>query len=226
MNYFSLSEKNITIFNCKVVYADTELDSGYKGVENVSVNLCSGIVEVKEGFLERIPTLQEISIPNTVEHIGVSQKFEKYLSQNDVLIRGVFDSYAEDFAKKYGLRFLHSEIHLGSLGDYRSPDGVDVLNVCFTKEGRAYIRQTCHSDHFNCHSDYTSQLSDGGEKRIDLPVDFLDALTLKEIAGMCWTRCSKLILGSDVFRQFWLKAKQRIGSLDHENLMIKYSRCN
>ena len=65
----------------------------------------TGYIGVDTALLEKLETLKELILPDTITHIDLTPKLEKILKDNDTLIRGSFDSFAESFAKENGLRF-------------------------------------------------------------------------------------------------------------------------
>lgn len=171
----------------------------------VSFLLDEGVTDVEEGFFDDFVTLKEIAVSKTVKHIGVIDKTAELLHNNDVLVRGSFDSYAESFAKEYGLKFLHEDITLATDGDYFKPSGVDTLTLIFKPDGTPFINQD------NKCQGSSSGSSGGGEADINLDADFYKTLSRQDIADMCWGSCYEKILNNEKLESFLNLAKKKNG---------------
>ena len=68
-----------------------------------------GFTGVDTALLEKLTTLRELILPDSVTHIDMTPRLSEMLKKNDTLIRGTFDSFAERFANENGLRFRHSD---------------------------------------------------------------------------------------------------------------------
>ena len=133
---------DLEVFGGKVVHKDTYLGDKRLEEEFVAIKFCEGIegsfdgVEtIEEGFLDRIPHLCEIEMADTVKDVGVTEQFKKVVHKNNILIRGSFDSYAEEFARKYKLRFLPSNMVLAQTGDFSTREGIDIITLRMFDDG-------------------------------------------------------------------------------------------
>ena len=68
-----------------------------------SLKVCPGVTAIGPGFLEAFPGMQVLELPRTVEAVDASEAAIGFLRKRHVLIRGAFDSFAEDFARRHGL---------------------------------------------------------------------------------------------------------------------------
>ena len=171
----------------------------------VYFELQDGIEEVEDGFFELLPTLSELEIANSVRKIGMTEKTLEIFRNNNVLIRGVFDSYAETFAKEHGLRFLHSDFCLALDGDYSSLCGIDEITLRFTSDAQPYIRQE------NFCSGSSTGNNGGGHIDIQLPKNFHLTHSQKDIANLCWGNCREKIESSFAIGTFLEKARKLDG---------------
>ena len=78
--------------------------------KGISFEIGAGIEEVEDGFFMLLPTLKELYILSPNCNIKRSEETIQLFKNNQVLIRGDFDGYAESFSKKYGLRFHKSNL--------------------------------------------------------------------------------------------------------------------
>lgn len=212
----------LEVYGGKVVEKDL-----YKGderfeEENVKIKFCEGIegsfdgVEtVEEGFLDRIPHLAVVEMEHTVKHVGVSPFLEKLMHKNDVIIRGKFNTYAEEFAKKYHLRFLPSNLQLAMEGDFNTRQGVDIITLRMFENGKADINQDNR-----CQGSSAGSVG-GGEISFDIPWDFFkDADAQNKIAARCW--CKESVRNNKEFKDFIETARQRYKDESNKKLLILY----
>ena len=172
--------------------------------KDISFILNSGVTGVEDGFFDIFAGLKEIIIPDTVTHIGVTDVTLGILRKNKALIRGTFDSYAEEFARKYGFEFLHSDIEIACVGDYFEY-GADIITMCFSINGEPYIHQDSRCQGSSAGS------TGGGEVSLSIPKDFYLTHNEKDIADMCWGSCYDKILNSTKLKVFLEKARSRNG---------------
>ena len=124
--YFSKHNKDITYINhysgllevegagvlCR---EDAELSP--RPTENLAeeydtLSITEGITEVGEGFLDAFPYIDCLILSHTVVNVVVSDATIEWMQNNEVLIRGEYDTFAERFARENSLAFLHSDIPL------------------------------------------------------------------------------------------------------------------
>lgn len=212
---------NITAFPKKeLTAADFQKEYGHDDrmkEPNYVVSLHEEDVEsVEEGFLDFFPNMYKIIIPPNVKKIGISANLAKMLSQNKVIIRGEFDSLAEEIAQKYHLTFIPMDIELASTGDYFG-HGFDVITLRFLDDGTAMIRQ----DELCQGSSAGSSL--GGVIDLDINWDFFTEANVQErIADMCWGNCRELIRQCEALKVFLEKANKKYESCKHSKLIINY----
>ncbi|MBR5741957.1 MAG: hypothetical protein IKX91_05305, partial [Firmicutes bacterium] len=105
---------------------------------------------------------------------------------------------------EYGLRFLHLDVELCSVGDYFE-SGNDTITIRFREDGSVYVNQDCRCQGISAGN------TGGGEVDIDLRRDFYRRMTPEELAGMCWH--SRTILENGKLAAFMAKAKEKKGYL-------------
>ena len=171
----------------------------------VRFEISADISEVEEGVLEYFTTLKEITFEGSPKRLGVSEKARRLLQKNDVLIRGKFGSYAEHFAKEYGLRFVHSDIKIGRSGNYFENHGSDVITLMFEPDEKPRICQS------NFCQGISAGSSGGGDVYLYLPKDFYLTYSNKDIADICWGTCYDSILKNSELGAFLAKAKKKGG---------------
>jgi hypothetical protein len=173
----------------------------YTKVEDISFRFYSGVTGVHEGFLEVFPTLKQIVVAETVTYIGVTPALEELLRKNDVVVRGVYDSYAEDFAQEYGLRFVHSDIEIGVERDEQH-GAKTTLTLFFDREGKPFLLEdTICAD---------SPAGGSGDSEIaeSLPEGFQYTFTPESLLPYSHV-CKNSILESEPLRVFLEKSKVR-----------------
>lgn len=216
--------EDLEIFGGKIVRKDTYLSDKRLEEEYVAIKLCEGIegsfdgIEtVEEGFLDRIPHLHELEMADTVKDVGVTEQFKKVMHKNNILIRGSFDSYAEEFARKYKLRFLPSNMVLAQTGDYYTNYGVDIITLRMFDDGTADI----HQDE-RCQGSSASWVG-GGDISLDIRWDFFKDENAQEIiASKCWGNCREIIKENKIFAEFLQKAREKYKTEKHKKLVIYF----
>ena len=177
----------------------------------IAFELGKEIEEVEPDFFEIVPTINALWIINPKCHIHMTDATVKLFRNNDIVLRGVYDSVAEKLAKEYHLRFLHLDVELASVGDYFER-GKDIITLRFYSDGSAYIHQDCRCPGISAGS------IGGGENSFDLKKDFYLTMDAKEIANKCWGSCYKEILGNGKLSSIINKAKKKKGFyLDFRN---------
>lgn len=174
--------------------------------DGVALELGEEVEEVEHGFFELLPTIDELWIINPTCRVSLSPGDAALFNKNDVIVRGVFDTAAERFARKYGLRFLHLDTELGQAGEYYER-GVDIISLRFYSDGSAYIHQDCR-----CPGISAGNIG-GGEISFDLPEDFYLTMSPEDIAGKCWSSCHKAILKNGTLASLLKKAQRKKGFL-------------
>ena len=166
--------------------------------------LTDGVTDVEEGFFDNIPNLTQIMIAPSVKHIGVTDKTKEIFAKNGVFVRGKFDTYAEQFAREYGICFVHANIELACTGDYFE-HGNYLITLRMFPDGTAKIHQDCR-----CQGSSAGSVG-GGECDVDLPNDFYLTHSPENIADLCWGSCYSLIVNCAALKEFLSKAKCKQG---------------
>ena len=130
---------------------------------------------IDTGFLTDLKALKEIIMPDTICEISVTPELEKLLKENDVLIRGNFDSFAERFAAEYGLHFRPSDF-VFARDFYEYAHETTILTLRFERSGKVYIEESVSSPGSSAGNTF------GGSFYYDLPADFFRTMTAEEIA--------------------------------------------
>ena len=180
-------------------YSDRDLQR-----KDICLELDGESVNVEADFLEKIPHLSEIQVSPKVKNIGVTPALERLLQQNDVLIIGFFDTYAEQFAKQHHLKFLHDDIEICRKGEY-DKYGIDILTLKFLPQ-----EVIIHNNNICTGSSAGS--NGGGEVSEEIPANFYnDKNAVEIIAKNCWGCFANEVRQSQLLKTFITGAKQRKG---------------
>ena len=140
------------------------------------LKICPGVTAIGAGFLEAFPGMEVLELPRTVEAADESQAAIGFLRKRRVLIRGAFDSFAEAFARRHGLDFLHADIFLACDRDERRQSNT-VITLRFFPNGSADV-------HFDEHSPGSSAGNwGGGVCTSELAQGFYRGCSLEAFAG-------------------------------------------
>ena len=172
--------------------------------QGVELGLGEEVKEVEPDFFDLLPTIDAVWIHNPECRLHMTEKTIRLFQNNNVVLRGTYDSAAERLARQHHLRFLHLDVVLASSGDYFE-QGVDIITVRFCDDGSAYVHQDCR-----CQGSSAGSIG-GGEVSFDIPRDFYLTMTPEEIAEKCWR--SNLILSNGTLAAFMQKAKSKNGFL-------------
>ena len=182
--------------------------------EGVKDDFRDGVVTVEEGFLDRIPFLSVVEMDHTVKHVGVTPALEKLLHRNGVLIRGKFDTYAEEFARKYRLRFVPSNIHLATVFNGHE---TTIATLRIFNDGTADI----HLNDVCCGSSAGS--IGGGEVCRDIKWNFfMDPKAQELVAGKCYRYCTDEVLKNKDLTAFIEAACRKYKTDKHSKLMLRF----
>ena len=75
------------------------------------------ITEIREGYLENFRNIKCLILSRSVTGIALSSADAQMLQRNKVLIRGEYNTFAEEFSRRMSLAFLHSDIFLAEVSD-------------------------------------------------------------------------------------------------------------
>lgn len=160
-----------------------------------TLSITEGITEIGEGFLEAFPYIGCLILSRTVESAAVTPAIIKNMRSKKVLIRGEYDTFAEQFAKENKLDFLHSDIFLADY-DIEAAHEHDIVTLRFHQKGKPDI-------HYNCFTPGSSAGSyGGGEYANKLPNDFYVGCTVEKFADNISERARDQILSNDTLMRF------------------------
>ena len=166
------------------------------------LSLCEGVTEAGPGFLEAFPNLEVLILSPTVEQIAVTPALRKLLHRNRVLIRGVYDSYAETFAKEQKLHFLHSDILLLHDRDEQHSED-DYITLRFHLTGKPEIEHDIYSPGSSAGS------YGGGKVTSELPKNFYVGCTPEQFAEHFHESYREKLLQNEELRAFLAGANLR-----------------
>ncbi|MBQ9545292.1 MAG: hypothetical protein IJV00_09215 [Clostridia bacterium] len=135
----------------------------------------TGFTGIDTAFLEKLATLKELILPDTITHIDLTATLEKILRDNDTLIRGPFDSFAESFAKENSLRFRPADFVFADFEDARWHEFTE-MTLIFKRNGGVEIKESSSSPGSSAGNTF------GGSFTHSLPRDFYLIQTAEEIA--------------------------------------------
>ena len=173
--------------------------------KSVYVELAEGVTEVEKGLFALIPNIGEIETSKSVKDLGLDEQTVKHLRENDVLLRGEFDSIAEKAAKEHRLAFVHSDIELARAGDYSSREGVDIVTLKFDYDSKPVLQLS------NFCQGSSAGSSGGGDEYKFLQKDFYRTMSQKDIAEMCYKRLQHGVMHNSALHRFLEKAKKKKG---------------
>lgn len=155
---------------------------------------------IDSAFLEKLETLKELILPDSVTDIPLTPKTEKIFKDNDTLIRGGFDSYAESFAKERGMRFRPADLIFTEY--YFEPAMESTrLTLVFKRNGSVYIKEAVSSP------GTSSSNSFGGTFTHPLADDFYLTMTAEDVAGMFSKPVAEAVIEDGRLADFIEKAK-------------------
>lgn len=159
-----------------------------------------GFTSIDTAFLEKLTTLKELILPDSITVITMTPKLEKILKQNNTLIRGTFDSFAEKFAAENGLNFRHSDMFLASY-EFEPIHEITSLTLQFDRDGSARIEESVSSPGSSAGNTF------GGTFYHELDRDFFLHKSAEDIADMFGKSLHKELLENGRLADFLEKAK-------------------
>ena len=132
--------------------------------------------------------------------LEMTEKLEKILKENNTLIRGSFDSFAERFAAQNGLNFRHRDFLFAS--SYFEPAFESTtLTMMFSRDGSVVIEEKVSSPGSSAGNTF------GGEFYKTLESDFFMHKTAEEIADMYRDDIRNAIIEKGLLADFIEKAR-------------------
>ena len=168
-----------------------------------TLSFTEGITEIKKGYLEAFPKIGCLILSRTVVSVETTPELDKKYRKNKVLIRGEYDTYAEEFAREKGLRFLHSDI---LLADYYIEAAYehDIVTLRFHADSAPDI-------HYNIFTPGSSAGSyGGGEVANKLPRDFYVGCTIEMFAEYFHEERRATVMANETLRRFLEAANRRL----------------
>ena len=160
-----------------------------------TLSITEGIRGIEEGYLDFFSNIDCLIFSRSVSSVAVTEELKKKYRKNKVLIRGEYDTYAEDLAKELGLKFLHCDIHIAD-DDIEKYHEHDIITLRFHPEGLPDI-------HYNCFTPGSSAGSYGGGEVVnELAEGFYVGYTIEKFAANFPERLQKQILSNDMLRRF------------------------
>ena len=168
--------------------------------DTLAYGLDYGFTSIDTDFLESIDSLKELILPNSITEIKMTPKLETILKENRVLIRGSFDSFAEEFAIMNKLHFRPADFVFAShLFEYAHE--TTVLTMQFKRNGKVVIEVAVNSPGSSGGNTF------GGNFYHNIPNNFYKTKTVEEIAGSFSDVTCKAILENGSLATFIEKAK-------------------
>ncbi|MBO6169530.1 MAG: hypothetical protein J6O51_06110 [Bacteroidales bacterium] len=126
--------------------------------------------------------------------------------QSKTVVRGVYDSPEEEYARTNGLTFIHDRI-LVARAHFENPGGYEnrFYYLCFKDSGQPYIRKEIYTPGISAGSCM------GGEFDKDLPMDFLVDCDLEKFSDEFPMHCYEQILQNSDLAEFIRKWNLRHG---------------
>ena len=136
-----------------------------------------GFTEVETAFLERLENLKELILPDSITEIKMTDKLERILKENNTLIRGSLDSFAERFAAEMGLNFRPADF-IFARHVFAKVQEITLLTVQFNRDGSVQIRSDVDSPGSAAGNAF------GGVFYNEIPSDFWMNTTAEEVSAM------------------------------------------
>lgn len=136
-----------------------------------------GYTEIETAFLERLENLKELILPDSITEIKMTDKLERILKENNTLIRGSLDSFAERFAAEMGLNFRPADF-IFARHVFAKVQEITLLTVQFNRDGSVQIRSDVDSPGSSAGNTF------GGVFYNEIPSDFWLNTTAEDVSAM------------------------------------------
>lgn len=153
-------------------------------------------------FLEKLETLKELILPDTIKNIDLTPKIISIFRENDTLIRGNFGSFAEKLANETSLRFRPSDLVIGRRF-FEPAQESTVLTLVFYRDGSVCIKEDISSPGSSAGNTF------GGTFYHELKRDFFRSETAEDVASRFGASLHDSILKSGKLAAFIEAAKTR-----------------
>ena len=178
------------------------IDVSYVIEDTQAYDLDYWFTAVAPGYLEPLSTLKELVLPASVESVGMTPGLEKLLKGNRTLIRGAFDSYAEEFAEALCLPFRPADFVIAR-HELERVHEITSLTLVFRRDGTACIREDINSPGSSASHSF------GWTFFHELPRAFYRVKTAELIAGEFSDVMKETILEDGRLADFIAKAKEK-----------------
>ena len=186
-----------------VCAGDLEVRPGtLKPKEYKTLVLEESVRAVKKGFIEAFPNLKDLIIEGDLQPIPLTPALETLLKRNKVIVRGAYNSAAEQLADRLGLTFIHKNLFVAKYYEERRYEST-TLTLCFQPGEAPYIWEDIVCPGISAGS------NGGGTLRHDLPEDFYKGGSITDFAahfGACYT---EQILHNEALIAFLKEADRR-----------------
>ena len=145
--------------------------------DTLASGLDYGFTAINPAYLEQIPTLKELILPDSITALEMTPALETIFKKNNTLIRGSLDAFAEQFANANGLRFRPADFQFAH-HYFECAHEHDWLTMIFKRDGSAVIKESISSPGSSAGNCF------GGDFYFDLKRDFYKSQTVEEIASM------------------------------------------
>ena len=123
------------------------------------------VCQVEPGVIESFPNLKDLIVEADLKKLPCTPELEAFLTKNNVILRGSFNSPAEKLAKRLGLRFIHKNIFLAIYHNEEHHESSE-LSLCFEEgEPPFFLRNDISQG-------WAASNCGGGTVRTDLDEDF------------------------------------------------------
>ena len=160
-----------------------------------TVETGEGITGIGEGFLEVFANLRCVILSRSVVSVEGA-------AGRELMVRGEFDTFAEEFAGANGLVFLHRDIPVAEDEAHGERDEI-------TLRFHAGAAPDILHDVYACGSSAGSY--GGGQVVNELPDDFYKGCTIEGFAANFPERLHDRILGNEMLIRYLAKANERPG---------------
>ena len=191
-----------TLQDFRLRHGRDPIDVSYIIEDTKTYGLDYWFTAVAPGYLEQLPTLKELVLPASVESVGRTPALIKLLKGNRTLIRGPFDSFAEAFAREYGLPFRPADLPFARHELERAHE-ITALTLVFRRDGTCCIKEEINSPGASASHSF------GWTFVHELPRAFYRVKTAEQIAGEFSDVLRDTILADGRLEAFVARAREK-----------------
>lgn len=168
--------------------------------DSIAAGYDFGFTGVDPKFLAKLKTLKELILPDSITSIDITPEIDKIFKDNNTLIRGSFDSFAERLASADGLNFRPADFVFASFEDKRFHENT-TLSLIFKRNGNVEIKESSSSPGTSAGNTF------GGSFTHSLCRDFCKTKTAEQIAGQFSQYVYQVIMEDGRLAAFMEKAR-------------------